>query len=44
MSEKTKKKNEIVIINKFKENNAENIVSTLSKVFEMFCNMQMTKK
>lgn len=44
MSEKVKKKNEIVIVNKFKENSAENIISTLSKVFEVFCNMQITKK
>lgn len=44
MSEKVKKKNEIVIVNKFKENSVENVVTTLSKVFEVFCNMQMTKK
>lgn len=40
MSEKFKKKNEIVIINKFKENSAENITTALSKVFAIFCNMQ----
>ncbi len=44
MSEKVKKKNEIVIINKFKENSAESITTTLTKVFEMFCNMQITNK
>ncbi len=44
MSEKVKKKKEIVIINKFKENSVENVATTLAKVFEMFCNMQMTKK
>lgn len=44
MNEKVKKKNEIVIINRFKENTAENITTTLSKVFEIFCNMQITKK
>ncbi len=44
MSEKVKKKNEIVIINKFKENNAENLTTTLTKVFEIFCNMQITNK
>lgn len=44
MNEKVKKKNEIVIINKFKGTNAESVTNTLAKVFEMFCNMQMTKK
>ena len=44
MSEKVKKKNEIVIINRFKENSAESITTTLSKVFEIFCNMQITNK
>ncbi len=44
MSEKVKKKNEIVIINKFKENSAESITTKLSKVFEIFCNMQITNK
>ncbi len=44
MSEKVKKKNEIVIINKFKENSADSITTTLSKIFEIFCNMQITNK
>lgn len=44
MSEKSKKKNEIVIINKFKENSAENVTTAISKVFEMFCSMQMARK
>ena len=44
MSEKSKKKNEIVIINKFKENSAEDVRVSISKIFEMFCNMQLTKK
>ena len=44
MSEKSKKKNEIVIINKFKENSAENVRVSISKIFEIFCNMQLTKK
>ncbi len=44
MNEKVKKKNEIVIINRFKENSAESITTTLTKVFEMFCNMQITNK
>lgn len=44
MSEKTKKKNEIVIINKFKGTDAENVTTTLAKVFEIFCNMQMARR
>ncbi len=44
MSEKVKKKNEIIIINRFKENSADSIITTLIKVFEMFCNMQITNK
>lgn len=44
MSEKSKKKNEIVIINKFKDTNAESVTTTLAKVFEIFCNMQMVRK
>ena len=44
MSKKTKKKDEIVIINKFKENSAEDVRVSISKIFEMFCNMQLTKK
>ncbi len=44
MSEKVKKKNEIVIINRFKENSADSITTTLSKVFEIFCNMQITNR
>ena len=44
MSEKSKKKNEIIIINKFKETNAESVIVTLTKVFEIFCNMQTIRK
>ena len=44
MSKKTKKKDEIIIINKFKENSAEDVRVSISKIFEMFCNMQLTKK
>jgi len=44
MNEKVKKKNEIVIINKFKETGAENITTTLAKIFKTFCNMQITPK
>ncbi len=44
MSENTKRKDEIVIINKFKENGAENVTTVLAKVFEIFCNMQMAKR
>ena len=44
MSEKTRRKDEIVIINKFKENGAENVTTVLAKVFEIFCNMQMAKR
>ena len=44
MGKKTKKKDEIVIINKFKENSAEDVRVSISKIFEIFCNMQLTKK
>ena len=44
MSKKTKKKDEIVIINKFKENSTEDVRVSISKIFEMFCSMQLTKK
>ena len=44
MGKKTKKKDEIVIINKFKENSAEDVRVSISKIFEMFCNMQLMKK
>ena len=44
MSEKVKKKNEIVIINKFKENSTENVTTTLTKIFEIFCNMKIARK
>lgn len=44
MSKKTKKKDEIVIINKFKENSAEDVRVSIAKVFEIFCNMQMAKR
>ncbi len=44
MGNKTKKKDEIVIINKFKENSSEDVRVSISKIFEMFCNMQLTKK
>lgn len=44
MSKKARKKDEIVIINKFKENSAENVTTVLVKFFEIFCNMQMAKR
>ena len=44
MSKKTKKKDEIVIINKFKDTGAESVTTTLAKVFEIFCNMQMSRR
>ncbi len=44
MGKKTKKKDEIVIINKFKENSTEDVRVSISKIFEMFCNMQLMKK
>lgn len=44
MSKKEKNKDKIVIINKFKENSAEDVRVSISKIFEMFCNMQLTKK
>ncbi len=43
MNKKTKK-DEIVIINKFKENSTEDVRVSISKIFEIFCNMQLTKK
>ena len=40
MSEKVKKKkDEIVIINKFKED----VRTSISKIFEMFCNLKLSK-
>ncbi len=44
MGKKTKKKDEIVIINKFKENSAEDVRVSISKIFEIFYNIQLTKK
>ena len=44
MGKKTKKKDEIVIINKFKENNADDVRISISKIFEMFCNLKLSKK
>lgn len=44
MGKKTKKKDEIVIINKFKEESSEDVRVSISKIFEMFCSMQLTKK
>ena len=44
MNERVKKKNEIVIINKFKEDSVESATTTLLKVFEIFYNMQMASK
>ena len=44
MSEKVnKKKDEIVIINKLKESNAEDVRTSISKIFEMFCNLKLSK-
>ena len=44
MSEKVnKKKDEIVIIKKFKESNAEDVRTSISKIFEMFCNLKLSK-
>ena len=45
MSEKSKKKkDEIVIINKYKESKAEDVRTSISKIFEMFCNLKLSKK
>lgn len=45
MNEKVKnKKDKIVIINKFKESNAEDVRTSISKIFEMFCNVKLSKK
>lgn len=40
MGKKKKKKDEIVIINKFKENSAEDVRVSISKIFAIFYNMQ----
>lgn len=44
MSEKTKKNDEIVIINKFKENSAEDVRVSILKIFEMFYSIKLSKK
>lgn len=45
MNEKVKnKKDEIVIINKFKESNAEDVRTSISNIFEMFYSMKLSKK
>ncbi len=43
MGKKTKKKNEIVIINKFKENEIVDIKELLENAFKIYYNMQITK-
>ena len=41
---KDKKKNEITIINKFKENEKVDIKELLENAFKLYYNMQVTKK
>lgn len=43
MNEKTKKKNGVTIVNKFKENEIVDIKELLENAFKIYYNMQMTK-
>lgn len=40
----SKKEDKIIIINKFKENEAVNVKTLLENSFKMYYNMQLTKK
>ena len=40
---KEKKKNEIVIINKFKENNSIDVKNSIERAFKVFYNLQINK-
>ena len=43
MGKKTKMKNEITIVNKFKENEIVDIKELLENAFKIYYNMQITK-
>lgn len=43
MNGKTRKKNEVIIVNKFKENEIVNIKELLENAFKIYYNMQITK-
>ena len=43
MNEKIKKKNEVTIVNKFKENEIVDIKELLENAFKIYSNMQITK-
>lgn len=43
MNGKTKKKNEVTIVNKFKENEIVDVKELLENVFKIYYNMQITK-
>ena len=43
MEDKTKKKDEFVIINKFKENSSVDVKKSIERVFKVFYNLQIKK-
>ena len=43
MNGKTKKKNEVTIVNKFKENEIVDVKELLENAFKIYYNMQITK-
>ena len=43
MNGKTKKKNEVTIVNKFKENEIVDIKELLENAFKIYSNMQISK-
>ena len=43
MNGKTKKKNEVSIVNKFKENEIVDVKELLENAFKIYYNMQITK-
>ena len=43
MTDKNKKKDEFVIINKFKENSSVDVKTSIERVFKVFYNLQINK-
>lgn len=43
MGKENKKKNEIVIVNKFKDNNSIDVKTSIEKAFKIFYNLQIKK-
>ena len=43
MKDKNKKKDEFVIINRFKENNSIDVKTSIEKAFKIFYNLQIKK-